>query len=467
MIKPRILLLSCYELGHQPLNLALPLAFLREADFAATAVDLSVSPFPTEDAAKAQLVAISVPMHTALRLGVQAARKVRELNPAAQICFFGLYAWLNAAYLLHGRNGQGRPPADSVIAGESEQVLLAMARAIAQGRPPTAVAGVTSADQTGKPVLDRLPFPVPDRSSLPPLSRYAHFVDNGRAVAAGYVEASRGCLHTCRHCPVVPVYEGRFFVVPVETVMADVRQQVAAGAGHITFGDPDFLNGPGHALRVAQALHCEFPTVTFDFTAKVEHILEKQALLPELRRLGAAFVVSAFESVSDVVLERLAKGHTSADLDRALTVLAEAGLPVQPTWVPFTPWTRLDDYLLLLDWIRRRNLVSHVPVVQLAIRLLIPPGSHLLQQPDAAEWLGSLEPENFNYHWQHPDARVDQLQRQVWHYVDQRGQNVEPSAAFAQVEQLAYRLAGRPPPGAEPRLELAMTPPRLTENWFC
>jgi radical SAM superfamily enzyme YgiQ (UPF0313 family) len=185
------------------------------------------------------------------------------------------------------------------------------------------------------PILTRLALPTPDRSNLPPLERYARYMDGGVARLAGYVEASRGCLHTCRHCPIVPVYGGRFFVVPAETVLADVRQQVAAGAEHITFGDPDFLNGPGHVLKIVRALHAEFPRLTFDFTTKVEHIRQHRTLFPELRALGAGFVISAFESVSDDVLTRLRKGHTAADLDDALAVLAGAGLPVQPTWLPF------------------------------------------------------------------------------------------------------------------------------------
>lgn len=462
-----ILLLSCYELGHQPLNLAWPLAFLREAGYMAGAVDLSVNPLPAQDVAEARLIAISVPMHTAMRLGVRIAQKIRAINPDAHICFYGLYAWLNAQYLLYGHNGQGIGLADSVIAGESEQVLLTLAEALANCRPLATVAGVTTTESFAEPVLDRLPFPVPERSNLPALSRYAHFVDNDQAIVAGYVEASRGCLHKCLHCPVVPVYVGRFFVVPVETVMADIRQQVAAGAGHITFGDPDFLNGPGHALQVARALHSEFPAVTFDFTTKVEHILERRALLPELRRLGAAFVVSAFESVSDVVLKRLDKGHTAADLDLALQILAEADLPVQPTWVPFTPWTTFNDYLSLLTWIRQRGLVLHVPAVQMAIRLLVPPRSHLLRQADINQWLGPLEPENFNYCWHHPDPQVDELQQRVWDYVECEGQNEEPRAAFTAIERLAYEFAKRPVPNwnALPRSEVA--PPRLTENWFC
>ena len=511
-----VLLLACYELGHQPLSLAWPAAVLRRAGVGVTAVDLAVEPFPRDAAARARFVAISVPMHTALRLGVRAAQDVRTLNPDAHICFYGLYAWLNADYLL-------ATVADSVLAGEVEEELAAWVAGggwrVAGGQSPSLgerlgegsvldplpnplpqgegirsplpnplprgegirsplpnplprgegtrsplPKGQGTKDQRPRPILTRLSLPTPDRAGLPSLDRYARYVDGGVARLAGYVEASRGCLHTCRHCPVVPVYGGRFFVVPAETVLADVRQQVAAGAEHITFGDPDFLNGPGHVLKIARALHAEFPHLTFDFTTKVEHIQQHRALFPELRALGASFVISAFESVSDTVLTRLGKGHTAADLDDGLAVLAGAGLPVQPTWLPFTPWTTLDDYLALLAWIRRRDLMAHVPAVQLSIRLLVPPGSALLSEPDAADWLGPLDAANFTWQWRNPDPCVDELQRRVA-AVAEAGS--EADVAFAAIERLAYGMAGRRAPDAPPRAHANPAPPRLTEDWFC
>jgi hypothetical protein len=57
-------------------------------------------------------------------------------------------------------------------------------------------------------------------------------------------------------------------------------------------------------------MHQEFPEITFDFTAKVEHILERRAIFPELGALGCVFMVSAVESLSDAVLANLEKGHT-------------------------------------------------------------------------------------------------------------------------------------------------------------
>lgn len=460
-----ILLLACYELGHQPLSLAWPLASLREEGHTVRALDLAVESFDPSAASAASLVGIAVPMHTAMRLGVEAARQVRTANPQAHICFYGLYAWLNADYLLTASNGH-RPLADSVIAGEFEAPLLGLARALNQGKEATSVPGVSAVGRRDGAHLERLAFPVPDRADLPPLSQYAHYMYNGTVAPAGYVEASRGCLHTCRHCPVVPVYGGRFFVVPVETVMADVRQQVEAGAQHITFGDPDFLNGPGHALNVARALHEEFPAVTFDFTTKVEHIRERQELFAEFRELGATFVVSAFEAVSERVLQQLKKDHTVADMEAALDILDAAGLHVQPTWVPFTPWTTMDDYLALLAWIREHRLIQHVPAVQLSIRLLIPPKSALLDEVETAGWLGPLDAENFTYRWQHPDPRMDTLQQAVADLVEEAG-NEDPYRTFAAIERLAYGTAGRPAPRWQAPLVPDPPPPRLTEDWFC
>lgn len=454
----QVLLLACYELGHQPLSLAWPTAVLRQNGFGVTAVDLSVAPFPQEAAETADLIAIAVPMHTALRLGVEAARQVRQANPDAHLCFYGLYAWLNADYLLD-------EVADSVIAGEYEAPLLELAQKLAQGESVEGITSVSTLTHRATPNIARLDFPQPDRQTLPRLDQYARYMVNGEAHLAGYVESSRGCLHTCRHCPVVPVYNGRFFIIPQETVLADIRQQVAAGARHISFGDPDFLNGPGHALNITRALHQEFPDVTFDFTTKVEHILEKRHLFPELAALGCSFVISAFEAVSDEVLAHLDKGHTVADMEEALAIVAEAGMAIQPTWVAFTPWTSLDDYLDLLTWIREQNLIQHVPAVQLAVRLLIPPHSALLDQDRTPDWLGPLDAANFTYTWTHPDPRMDRLHQQVTQLA-QAG-NGDAYAIFAAIERAAYGLAQKPKPVWHKPLFPDLPPPRLSEDWFC
>lgn len=452
----QILLVACYELGHQPLAVAWPAAFLERAGYAPAVLDLSVEPLDPGKVTRARFVAISVPMHTALRLGVVAVRRIRALNPAAHICVYGLYAALNGDELLADLD------VNSVLAGELEDSLIELVRQVeVEGSPgSSAVASRT--------VLGKLDFPVPARHALGALKKYAHVERDGRRELAAYVEASRGCKHRCRHCPIPPVYGGRFFVVPVDTVLADVRQQVAAGATHVTFGDPDFLNGPRHALAVARALHAEFPRMTFDFTAKIEHLLAHRGHLPELAACGCVFVVAAAESLDDRVLAHLAKGHTRADIVEAVRVTRAAGLALRPTWVAFTPWTTLDGYREWLDFLADEGLVDHVDPVQYGIRLLVPPGSLLLDVPEMKPYLGGLVPGGFHHRWTHPDPRVDRLAEDVAAAVAAAAEREEDAAAtFDRVRALAAAASGVPAP---PALALAAgraRPPRLTEPWFC
>jgi radical SAM superfamily enzyme YgiQ (UPF0313 family) len=467
----RILLLSTYELGHQPLGLARPAADLLAAGHDVRCQDLAVEHLDEELVAWAGLVGISVPMHTATRLGARLAERIRALNPAAHLAFYGLYASLHADVLV-GRLG------DSAIGGEYEGPLVALADALgrtADGPAPLEdVAGVRTSSNDGGVYLGRQSFKLPRRDLLPPLERYAHLDLGTHQKMAGYVEASRGCAHRCLHCPITPVYGGRLRVVERDVVLEDVEQLARMGAEHITFGDPDFFNGIRHSLRIVEELHVAFPSLTYDVTIKVEHLLEHREHLATLARTGCLFVVSAVESVHDHVLAHLAKGHTAADVDVALRLTRDVGLPLRPTFVPFTPWLSLDEYLTLLAFVRSRGLVRHVDSVQLAIRLLVPRGSSLHGTPSLAPHVGGFDEETFSYTWTHPDPRMDALQRRVAAAVEEASKSGEPpETTLATVERLALEVAGRATRSgggmaeALPALPAVAFVPRLTETWFC
>jgi radical SAM superfamily enzyme YgiQ (UPF0313 family) len=457
-----VLLVACYELGHQPLAVAWPAAFLERAGYRPAMMDVSVEPLDAQTLARAKVIAISVPMHTALRLGLEVAARARAVNPAGHVCFFGLYAALNADFLFaHG--------ADTVIGGEAEDPLASLIAALERGDAGPLPA-VARPGRPAAPHLARLDFPVPSRAGLPSLKKYAHLERDGRMELAAYTEASRGCLHRCRHCPIPPVYGGRFFAVPRQVVLADVRQQIEAGARHVTFGDPDFLNGPTHALAVARALHAEWPDVTFDVTAKIEHLLRHRARLPALREAGCLFVVSAAESLSDTVLAHLEKGHTRADIVAALEATRQAGIALRPTWVAFTPWTTLEDHRAWLDFLAAEALIDAVDPVQYGLRLLVPPGSLLLESAALRPHLGPLEEATLSYRWTHPDPRMDRLQAETAQAVAQaveRGNDAP--AIFDRVRALAAAAAGAEPPAPVTAAmgKVRKRPPRLSEAWFC
>ena len=457
-----ILLLSCYELGHQPFQLASLLTLLRQAGYAPVAVDTAVETLTDETISRACFVGISVPMHTALRLGEQIAQRVRSLNPDAHLCLYGLYAWLNEDYLLQGT-------VDSAIGGEYEEPLLKLLAAL-ENREPISIPGVSTRQQNSKPWIQRAPFVVPERASLPPLERYARLELNGEMRLAGYTETTRGCKHTCQHCPITPIYSGRFFAVPAEIVLADMRAQVKRGAQHITFGDPDFFNGPTHALRITRALHQELPDVTFDATIKIEHLLKHRHLLPELKDNGCAFIVSAVESLNDEVLQRLEKGHTSADVAEVFDLMEQVGIALRPSLMPFSPWETLESYIELLTYFEAHHLVEHIDPVHFSIRLLLPPGSALLAAPGTQSWLGVLDAAAYTYRWRHPDERMDDLHKQVAALVE-KAQRVQadPIETFYSIKALALAASGQ-----EMCVSCAMQSygtrkvlPHLTETWFC
>jgi radical SAM superfamily enzyme YgiQ (UPF0313 family) len=460
----KILLVSTYEMGHQPLGLAAAAAVLRAGDHDVECFDMAVDPPEARVFQQADLIGISVPMHTAARLGIELARGIRRLNPRTHIVFYGLYA--TPLYERLTRSGL----ADSVIGGEYEIGLLALANRLVGGSLDRRVLprGVGPL-----PIFDRQLYPVPDRRGLPGLDSYAHLRVDGELRLAGYVEASRGCAHSCTHCPLTPVYGGRLRLVQAETVLADIEQLIAAGARHITFGDPDWLNAVPHSLAVVKELHQRHPAVTFDATIKVEHLLEQSRLLPRLAELGCLFITSAFESTDDAVLRLLEKGHTRADLERALSAVGSAGIALRPTWVAFTPWTTAESFLDLLAFVEDNGLVNNVQPVQYALKLLLPPGSPLI---DVIAGHGRLEPfdeARLTFNWTNPDPRLEALQRELARVVEA---DAAPGAdgtatlyevTFAKVKRAALKaLAGIDAPASVAPQPLKPVP-GLTEAWFC
>lgn len=464
-----VVLISTYELGRQPFGLASPAAWLRARGVDVVCLDLSREALAEDAVRVAHLIALCVPMHTATRLAVALLPAIREINARAHLCFYGLYAPVNEAYL----RGLG---VQTILGGEFEEGLAALvARLESQSiNDLTATHGAHASQPEPVISLARQKFLVPDRRGLLPIEKYARLMmPGGESRTVGSTEASRGCKHLCRHCPIVPVYNGVFRIVDRDTVLEDVRQQVAAGAQHITFGDPDFFNGIGHALPLVEALHREFPQLTYDVTIKIEHLLKHSDALPKLRETGCLFVTSAVESVDDRVLEKLDKHHTRADFLQAVAQFRKIGLTLQPTFVPFTPWTTLQGFVDLLKDLRAHSLIESVAPIQLAIRLLIPAGSRLLELDDIRALVGPFDEAGLVFPWTNADERVEKLCRSIQEIVS-TGEKAGRARTwiFERIEDAAYAAtgAGKPDRPAKNPFEIvaaAATVPYMDEPWYC
>ncbi len=452
----RALLISTYDLGRQPFGLASAAAALEAHGVEVRCLDLAKQRLDETVVAESDAVAFFLPMHTATRLALPVVDRIRAINPRARLSAYGLYAPLNATLLReHG--------VEHILGGEFEDDLVRTVQAEAAVTAPR----TPIPDGGPRPEVARVTFRVPSRGGLPALSKYASLQLGGERRVVGYTEASRGCKHRCRHCPIVPVYDGRFRIVPIDIVLADIRAQVAAGARHITFGDPDFLNGPGHARDVVAAFRQAFPGITYDVTIKVEHLLADPAIMPLLRDTGCLFVTSAVESIDDRVLERLEKGHTRAGFERVAALSRDARLTLVPTFVAFTPWTTLDGYCELLQSIDALDLVDHVSPVQLVIRLLIPEGSRLLELDEVRAIVEPYSAGSLIYPWRHAIPDVDALQRRLEAMVGRRLVS-DRQALFSRVWEAAHAAAGRPSVMRRetPRRARAAIP-YLDEPWYC
>ena len=448
----RALLVSTYELGHQPLHVASPAAALLAAGHDVRCHDLSVEPWDPSLLDDVDALALSVPMHTAMRLAVAVATDARERRPDLPVCFYGLYAPV-------GRDATAGRLADRVIAGEYEPALVAWVDGLARGAGPAADGAVSVH-------LGRGAFTLPARHLLPPLERYARLAVDGEERTAGYVEGSHGCTFRCRHCPVPTVYDGRIRIVDQDVVVADVDALVAAGARHITFGDPDFLNGPRHSLRLVRAIHERHPALTFDCTTKVELVLRHAGLWPELAAAGVLFVTSAVECVNDEILARLDKGHTTADAAAAVALLRSCGIELRPSLLPFTPWTTLSDLVDLVAFAEAHDLAANIEPVHWTIRLLLPEGSLLLDDPALAPHLGPYDVGSLGYRWTAADPAVDVLQAELAVLVETaEAEGRDPAATFAAVAGAIRTAAGVEPTSAP--APWAGGRARLTEAWFC
>ena len=444
----RILLVSTYELGHQPLHLASPAARLIRDGHIVSCLDLAVEEWDVARFDDAELVAFSVPMHTAMRLAVQAATRLREDRrragqPPIPIAFYGLYAAVASDRTVGN-------VADCLIVGEYEDELAAWVGSHS-GLNHQAGNGVVHVD------LGRKAFLPPARHLLPGLENYARLEVDGEARLAGYVEASHGCRHRCRHCPIPAVYDGRYRVTGLENVMADISAQVRLGARHITFGDPDFLNAPRYSMDVLREVNGAFPDLTFDLTVKVEHILDHRDLWTEAARMNVLFLVSAFETTNNEILRVLDKGHTVSDMADATQVSRDAGIQIRPSWMPFTPLTRAGDLADIFDFLVELDLLASVDPVQLSIRLLIPDGSLILGS-EMAPFIGEYDPDALTYRWMARDTRVDELQARMALIAEQGGDDQRGTITEM---WSCVRPATSMPAWSQTK------PIRLSESWFC
>ena len=403
----KILLVSAYGGGVQPLSIGTAASHLLRAGFQPTCLDVFVEGVDDEEPfAEAELVAISMPLFQAVEPGVELAKIVRRVTPHATVVMFGQHANIHAECLLE-------TSCDYVIRGDWEPTLVALARQLAHEADVVDLPGLCHVGHLVPAVIHRADHLPPARHLLPELSHYTYpeFEMFRRGPhderLVGNVETARGCHHACTYCSVFAATGRKVNIIPPDVVLADIRQVVQAGASHIFFEDAEFLNAKHHGLRIVRDMKQEFPDLTFDITTRADHILESKDTIRELYELGCEFVTSALEFPAQRILDAVHKELTLEDIKHAIAYCHDLGLAMNPTFIMFNPWVTLEELAGFREWLCEMGLAETINPVQFETRLYLYKGSPLLQHPDIQRL--QLTEHDFHYDWAHSDPRVDQL----------------------------------------------------------
>ena len=380
----KILLTSFYDLGKQPKIIAEIVDRYNSSEIEFDFVDFSVEN-QNIDLENYDVLGIYAPMHTATILSIE---YIKDKILPNKMFTFGLYG-----SVLEDFNSSIRYIKDI----ESDELALFL--------------------EINDDHQFSLKNNIPNRQIFPDISNYAHLVDGSNNIIAGSVETTYGCKHSCTHCPVPISFNGTFKTYSLEKIISDVENQVNQGAKHISFNDPDFFNGPIHALKILESLNKKFPTITYDSTIKVEHIIKYKKYFKELSSLNMVFVISAFETTNDLVLSILEKNHTSNDLNTSIEISQDFGIDVRPTWMPFSPWTELNDLSNIVNLIEKYKLRETVDPIQLTIKLLIPKHSLIIKKPEINKYLGNYEKNSLSFKWDYENNDVEKLQSSLFDFI--------------------------------------------------
>lgn len=398
---------SIFEGGYQPLNALTGLAALRKAGHDSDFIDAYVEGVDIDRLKAYDTIILPVPLFDSLMSAIKICNDLDRAGCNAQRVMFGQYATINAQYLSQNY-------ADHVVTGEWEVPLVSLMNRRRGSTEPTVnvYSRETGLESSLSMLRLRGTMARPLREAAPRLNKYpqphlTRLLDEQKTV--GGLELTRGCHHKCTYCSVYSAYDGKVVLGDIDEIVADIDTLVEQGMDHLTFIDAEFFNATRRSFDALARIHARHPRLTYDFTTRVDHILDNRDRLAELREQGVRVITSALEFPKEEVLQQVRKEVTVEDLKTAVRLVQGSGITLNPTFIMFNPWVGLEDFSRFNDFLVETDMQDAVDPVQYETRLHLYKGSPLLQN-DTIKAL-RLEEREFHYDWHHPDPRVDDLFR--------------------------------------------------------
>jgi B12-binding domain/radical SAM domain protein len=219
---------------------------------------------------------------------------------------------------------------DLVCVGEGESTIVEVFHRLATGGDARALAGVAHLDDAGRLVTHG---PGPRR----PLDDFPGF--NARFYRWNPLEITRGCVYACTFCQTPTMFKARFRHRSVGDVRAHATAMARADARYMRFVTPTALSYGSDdtepnlaaveallaAVREALGPHAKVYFGTFPSECRPEHVTP-EALAILKRWCDNDSLILGAQSGSERLLDATRRGHTVADVIRAVEHCVAAGL---------------------------------------------------------------------------------------------------------------------------------------------
>ena len=245
---------------------------------------------------------------------------------------------------------------DVIVAGEGEETLPELVRALERGEDLRAVPGLILRDDGGqvatgpRPLLTDL-----DTSPLPARELTAAYRDQYHFQfwpSHAAMETARGCPYRCKFCSVWVFHRKRCRFKSPERVLEELRTLTG---DIICFVDDNFFQRLPRAERIADMIRSEGLKFKYWIQARSDSIVRRPDLVEKWASIGLSTVLVGFEKYREDELDDLNKRSSVHTNEEAARILRANGVDIWGAFIVDPQWGR-PDFDALIEYVRRLKI---------------------------------------------------------------------------------------------------------------
>lgn len=278
----------------------------------------------------------------------------REAAPRAVTLLGGVHATFMYKQVL-----PEAPWIDAIVRGEGEEIMVEVARAVADGRWPEARASIKGLAY----IVDGKVFATPAAPTVKDIDSVKadwsildwpkyNYIPLGTRVAIPNM--ARGCPFTCSFCSQWKFWRDYRIRDPKKVVDEIVELKEKFGVGFFILADEEPTINKKKFVAFCKELIDRKVNILWGINTRVTDILRDEAELPLYRKSGLIHISLGTEAAAQLKLDLFNKETTIADNKRAIELLRKNGIVVEAQFIVGmeneTAETLEETYRMACDW---------------------------------------------------------------------------------------------------------------------